>query len=671
MTPLRDLLAVAAAMHADWSPVASTESHVAFSRRVKLPGGPMAGLPYDPDSDPIQRWLLEQFDSRRWRSIAWLAPPQIAGKTTCAVVIPALRGVIAAKCSVGYGLPTLHDLDRGWTTKVAPMIRSAGFGDYLPQKGPGSRGGRPLAAVFEDPHNGRAALGSLVFLAGGARQVTCQVVLLDEVDAWRDYSSGEPRWQDVLDAFARADSFGDMALRVATSTLETDDPAKSIIWQLAVVRGSGTRWYHQCPACGHFAPAEWERFQFEYAVVDGLPDLQRARNTARFVCFNCGVAHDDAGWRQGIFGGVAVHRGQSVEGGRPTGPEPATADLGLRTTALDCVLTSLPSIAETAAKARFALETVGDHEVMRKYYRYVRCEPYRGDLAEDGSGGAEELTAEAVARRSRSAWAAAVYTAADDERWSRYHAPTPADADGIVAAIDVQHSRLYTAALAGAREARLSWHVGWSLEYGPGGGDDLRALSESELFEVLDQAADWLESLATTTAPFVVGLVDVSDSTRMDTLAAWLERRGPPWAAVTGEPRLPKGQTVVRRGPFVAWERRWRPGRGCWRVVTEDAQRALQRALCVAPNEPGASMLPTVKPSVGYVRHLVALGVVRGRWQKRPGAGRHDWFDAAAYAYAVLWPSLESAGPRGADRADESEGGLAPLAAAIESALLL
>ena len=96
-----------------WSPSTPPPTHREFCPRTRLPGGPLKGTPYDPATDPVQNWLIDQLDAGKWERIYWSAPPQIGGKTQCLVIVPAMRAAICLNASVGYGLPTLHDLDRG------------------------------------------------------------------------------------------------------------------------------------------------------------------------------------------------------------------------------------------------------------------------------------------------------------------------------------------------------------------------------------------------------------------------------------------------------------------------------------------------------------------------------------------------------------------------------
>jgi phage terminase large subunit GpA-like protein len=630
---------------AGWSFSRPPLTHRQFAKqRTKLPGGPLKGTAYDPGTDPVQSYFTDQLDSGQWESLTWTAPPQVAGKTQCAILVPALRAVIELRAAVGYGLPTLHDLDRGWQTKVAPTIKDAGLGDYLPDRGPGSKGGRPPSVQFEDPENNRAGLGSFVFLAGSAKQVTCQIIVIDELDAWRT-ADGDPRWDDIEDCWARADSFQSDAIRIGTGTVECDDPARSIVLSLVNERGTGTRMHHRCPHCFAFAPAEFSAFTYEYRTTDGGPDLGHASATAAYACPSCGARWSEDDRRKALLGAVFAHKGQTVDaGGQIIGPAPSTRHLGLRTHALDCILTTMGAIAEKWAAARFALEQHGTHEPMRKFCRYQQVACYTGDQQVDEDGKETPHTHRTLAARSeRTAWAEVVENSDDDKRWSRYTAASiPAAVTLATGAIDVQRNRLYCG-LTGLDADRRTYDLAWSIERARSGqdGKEPPPWSAGELQETLARAADYLEEIA---GPlFRVGVVDVSDGVTQGEVAEWLSTR-PKWNAIQGEDHLPAirpGGTIQPRTSLVCWDTSWRGGMGSYRVVTEAAQQVVAEGYRIDPAAPGAGLLPgPIRAGNTYLRHLTAVGWVttsagRRVWKALPGAGRADYFDVRAYATAV------------------------------------
>jgi phage terminase large subunit GpA-like protein len=527
---------------------------------------------------------------------------------------------------------------------VAPTIKDAGLGDHLPDRGPGSKGGRPPSVQFEDPDNNRAGLGSFVFLAGAAKQVTCRVIVIDELDAWRN-ADGEPRWNDIEDCWARADSFQSAAIRIGTGTVECDDPARSIVLTLVNERGTGTRMHHQCQHCFAFAPAEWSAFTYEYRVTDGGPDLGHAAATAAYACPSCGVRWSEDDRRKALLGAVFAHKGQTVDaGGLVQGPPPATRHLGLRTHALDCILTTQAAIAKKWAEARFALEQHGNHEPMRKFTRYQQVACYTGDQQIDEDGKETPHNHRTLAARSeRTAWADIVENSDDDKRWSRYTAATIPPAVVLIAcAVDVQRNRLYCTAT-GLDADRRGYDLAWSIERARSGqdGKEPPPWSAGELQETLSRAADYLEEVS---GPlFRSGVVDVSDGVTQGEIAEWLSAR-PKWHAIQGEDHLPaiRGDGKIQpRTSLICWDTSWRNGMGSYRVVTDLAQQAVAESYRIDHTLPGAGLLPgPLRAGNAYLRHLTAVGWIttsagRRTWGAIKGSGRADYFDCRAYGTAV------------------------------------
>jgi hypothetical protein len=597
-------------------------------------------------------------DSGKWRAIYWTAPPQIAGKTQVAILVPSLRAAIELHASVGYGLPTLNDLDRGWTTKMAPTIKEAGFADYLPATGPGSRGGRPPAVVFEDPKT-RAPLGSFVFLAGGAKQVTCRCLVVDEIDAWRD-QDGEPRWNDLDDVWARGDSFGRDAIRIGVGTVESDDPRQAIVLHLVNKVGTGTRLHQKCQHCGEYAPSEFSQFSFEYKADQSGPDLGHAAASAKYICKSCGKDWTEDDRRRAIFSGVFAHKGQTVDiTGTVIGDPPRTDSLGLRTHALDCVLTTMAEIAERECVARYSLETHDNHEAMRKFYRYQRVEGYQGDIQTDEHDKHTPHSPRTLHARSlitASAFAPEVVRDNKDENglFYRYWVNPPEPVQSIIAAIDVQRNRLYTAII-GIDSDRRTYDLGWSTEVARPAvnGEKPPPFSPGDLAKCLEAAANWCEeSVEAIGRPglWKGGVVDVSDpgeeGNAENELVDWLcSRKG--WNAIQGESTLTKPTPYNHykaKTELVNWNQKWRPKArlGSFHVLTDNAQRIVQKSYLIDQSAPGAGLLPGGIPKGNqYLRHLCAVGETTGKtgvkkWGGLPGAGRWDWMDCRAYATAIL-----------------------------------
>lgn len=636
--------------YAGWEPSRPPPTNREFCPRTRLPGGPLKGSPYDPATDPVQSWLIDQLDSGRWRRVYWAAPPQIAGKTQCAIIVPAMRAAICLKAAVGYGLPTLHDLDRGWQTKVAPTIRDAGLGDYLPQRGPGSKGGRPPSVAFEDPENDRAQLGGFVFLAGGAKQVTCRVIVVDEIDAWRT-AEGDPRWTDLEDVWARADSFQDAAIRIGVGTVECDDPARSIILHLVQNEATGHRLHARCPHCGTYAPMEWDNWTYEYRLdADGKgADDSHAGATAAYACPSCAVRWTEDDRRSALLAARFPARGQTVDAaGIIQGPEPRGDALGLRTHALDCILTTMAEQAKRHSRARFALEAHGNHEPLRKFWRYSRVEGYAGDQASE-EGGATTHDARSLAARTGTAWATPIVDRTDT--WSRVRASDmPPALAHRVAAVDVQRDRIYWSGI-GADGERRTYDLAWGTEYGAArrDGEDLKPWIPGDLPRTLQRMS---EVAAECMAGLDVGVVDVSDGKTQDDVVQFLSANRGRWKALQGVRGLPRERpdgTLRHLTPILAWDSKWR-GIGSYIIDTDPAQQAVANALMIVPESAGAAIIPgPLKSNDAYIQHMTSTTWVVGKnnirsWKKI--RERNDFLDCRAYATSVIaWRIISATSP--------------------------
>lgn len=560
----------------------------------------------------------------------------VTHNTQCAILIPAMRAVIELRCAVGYGLPTLHDLDRGWQTKVAPTIRDAGLGQYLPKQGPGSKGGRPPSVTFEDP-NTHQSLGSFVFLAGSARQVTVRVCVVDELDAWRN-AEGAPRWSDLEDVWARADSFQSEAIRIGVGTVECDDPARSILLTCVEQLGTGTRMVPRCPHCGVYDRLEFENFVYEYRNTAGDlpgPDLKHAAETAAYVCPSCATRWTEDDRRKALQSAVFAHKGQEVDaGGIITGAPPQTESLGLRTHALDCILTTQGAIAERAAAAQFALDTHGNHEPLRKFYRYQRVEGYTGDklLEEDGSTSIPTRN-RLAALSSQGEYSLAVDRRADGAD-SIHLAELPAWVEHQTLAVDVQRGgdrapgRLYFGLIGrgGGRGAVTGWGSVTSCPLG-------RQPTTAELHASIDRLQSLLTGWAPR-APIVQRGIDVGD--RQDEIRLWL-RAHPTWLAIKGT-----GPLKSERGDHPGWLYR-REQAGTWRlwlIETQSCLRICQGEL-LAGSGVGSLALPSgLDRNSALIRHICAtVEYAPGKWSKSPKDRPHhpEWQDRDDYGQCLAY----------------------------------
>lgn len=610
-----------------------------FSRRIIIPGGPMRGHYYDPDSCPIQSWFIDQIDAGCWERFYLCSPPQIGGKSLVGIQLPTLRAAIACGLPVGYGLPTEQDLNKAWAEKLRPTIERAGFGEHLPDTGPSSRRGRGPTVTFQDPESGRN-LGGIVFMAGRAYGSTVAVALIDEVDQYRSRTTGEPNWQLIEDVFHRADSYGSQAIRGAMGTVEHDD--QSIILELVYSQGTGTRPWMRCPLCGARQLLEWSQVTYDDA------DEITAKESARMACQHCAELWDEPTRQDGIQSPLFVHRGQSVQGEEIVGNAPRTRSLGLLWTALDSTLADLGELAVEHYRAKKAIEPdepdrLPNHDLMRKFVRYRQCQTYHGDRQDENEDIAWVDHRTLMQRSEQHGWAPISKLKGEKgerEGWSRYISTRlPEEIMGFVRAIDVQHNRVYWSML-GVDDRFRTWDCFWGYEHAfP---DKTPMAIPPELHLLLDRTAAVLDDL-TNGLPVFRSLVDIGD--RETWILPWLVKRNK-WRAVRG---VEDNKSTRRRfdGADVFFNRRYKPGIGIFEVMTDVWRRKVHEAFCQPPDETGAAILPRgLSSGHPYIQHLC-----RYRWQRdmrsgdlvwKKGSGiRDDHLDTRVYATAVNFLRLQ------------------------------
>ncbi len=594
-----------------------------FARSIALPAGPLKGYPYDPSSCPCQSYLIDQMDSGKWERFYVCAPPQYGGKTLVGVLLPALRNAIALRLPVGYGLPTLQDLDKCWAEKLRPALLKSGYAGHLPQAGPGARGGRGHTLQLTDPESGELE-GMMVFLAGGAYGSTVAAAIVDEVDQFRT-AEGTPQWGNLEDIFNRANAYGRKALRIAVGTIEND--THSIILPLVTEQGTGTRPWPKCPHCKRHQLFTWDAVRYDPT------DEETARATARIACIHCGVALTEDDRQKAVRASAFVHRGQHVdESGEIVGPAPKTSACGMLWSALDSVLTDLRDVCVDHLRAKLQLDAHGDHGLMRKFWRYKLCDLYTAELEEMGENA--PLTWRYLLDRSiRSGWGPAIPSTdrAEDRQptYSRHLAEPPQDCIGCVGGVDVQRDRVYWV-LTAFRADGSTFDCGWGYEYGR---DDHAPTSIAELHQLLDRTDIVLRG-ATSALPLLAVGLDVGDQT--DALLAWCKGK-PDWKPTKGtqanmkdEPGDIPGIVHKRDGLY---------------HISIDAVRELIHAAYRRPNgTPGAAHIPTglstSQSDTAYLRHLCAekriLDPKTLKFRVIQGPGRWDWQDARRIAEVMI-----------------------------------
>lgn len=622
-----------------WSRAKRPPTYLDFARTLWVPNDdpPPASLPYNPLSDPIQKWLIEQMDLRDetsgqpyWDRFYVCAPPQWGGKTLVCVILPSLRAAIGCRLPVGYALPTLSDVDRAWQTKVKKAIRQSGYSQYLPKQGPGSKGGRGAAVQFVDPDNGEG-LGEMIFMAGGAYGSTVAVACVDEADQFRDHQ-GNPLWDDLEDIFNRANAYRSRALRIAVGTVEHDQ--NSIILVLVDEHGTGTRIWPKCQHCGRHQLILPDQFSYD-------PETDKsARNTAHIACRMCGAKWSEPERRQALYDGIFVHRNQEVDdAGRIVGPDPNTRKLGLLWTAFDSVRADLGQIAQEHRLAKLGQER-GDHGLMQKWERYRLCCRAKSGL--DESGQPHRITTPYLEARS----AASDYALTRQDRIeggeSRYESECPPWVEWLSVSSDVQRGgerspgRLYYLVQGWNSDGR-TWDLAWgTVIMSPTGQQPTTGELHAGLDTLHHRVEEYARSIGKSIA---IRGVDVAD--RQDEIVAWLFRN-PKWLPLRGTPQDLKPLDNNDRPGWLyhrtqsSGSRPW----NLWLIPVDDVQRQAQAQFLVPVGKPGSAHIPRgLSRQHALIVHYCAVAWIKDdRGRERWSAGKQDrqWHHEWHYRHDLL-----------------------------------
>jgi len=573
-----------------------------FARTIRLPDGPCKGDLWDPRSEPAQRLFIEEVQSGRRKKFVETAPTQ-RGKTLKGVILPALYAACELGTSVGYVMPTLDKLSQKWTGTLRPMIESAGFLDWFPVNGPGSKGGRPAMLQLRHPlTNARA--GKLYFMAmggGGSETATasnpCEWVVGDEADD----ADGVGQLMLVL---KRAESYGAGGRAFIIGTVN-DRVGRDVHPILELhSQGTRTRVAHQCPHCRVHVVPDFEDFDVRSAVI---------------TCPECKTPWSEDDRHAALDAAIYKHA------------DPGAEIFSVLTTGLDYhweipdrrtgeVKLLLPSI---AAELRMAMDAEDrDQSIMRQHMMKVWCRDWKvANVNQPEATTAHLLDIAAKAEYQRG--------------------EVPDGVDVLHLATDVQLRELYWITL-GSNET--DW---WVIDWGAHAVcDQLHQPSESERIESLDAVADmalqgWPRMGGTGQVP--VQMAGVDAGFKSDEVRPWVAKRRQSWVSIKGA-----GQELAHRmrsvqaapGERQSHEERWYEVR-----AQDDAPD--RRQLFPSKHDildriaedwlAGRGHLPRDADSqllhhlTGYQRNPKATGE---RWIFR--GKRHDWFDGLVYCRA-LW----------------------------------
>ena len=591
---------------ARWTPPAKPRRLSEFARTILLPDGAAAGTKWIPESEPTQRLAMAEIESGKRSRIVFAWPSQ-RGKTLLGILLLWLHTIAERRQSVSYLMPSLDKLSQNWEGKIKPAIVGSGYGGWLPQKGPGSKGGRPAALTMRDPRNGLIA-GRTYFMAlgGGGKEtsvssVTTATALVDEGD------DAESAGQLEL-AFKRTSSYGAAGRTIVVSTVNNRTDRKSHpILDLADT-GTKSRIHHCCPHCGDFAPITRERIVDracvcqKCAAVWTKEDAAKALNNAKLV-----HAVTDTKVFSLICVGPDFHMGGGLE-----------------------------EIIAQGEAAQKAIDERGDHSLMVTYRNKVWCEHY-DSTPKDEDGQTIIPTRNRLAALSHSSEIILSVDRREEDGDSVHLAELPTWIEHQAVAVDVQQGgdrapgRLYFL-LIGRGKGRGAITGYGSIVSAPKG----RHPSTEELHSSLDKLdgllADWAPG-----PPIVRRGIDVGD--RMDELVKWI-RIHPKWWALKGGANLRQANV----GDHPGWIARREQDAG-WMlhlVETSCATSAVHGELL------GKSLLLPrgLERESALIRHLCGTVEYRpGKWSTKAQdrvhhpewQNRHDYLDAAAYCRALIY----------------------------------
>lgn len=599
-----------------------------FARDMRLPDGPHQGDPWLPETEPAQALWLAEHDSGRWRHFVDVAPSQ-RGKTLKTILCPALHGLTEHRQSVAYVMPNLDKLAQNWEGKIKPGIEGAGFGAWLPTKGPGSKGGKPAALSFRDPATGLVASRFYFMAMGhGGREtslssVSVARIVIDEAD------DAESAGQLQL-ALKRLESFAFGRSYIASTVNDRGGRSDHPILELYQA-SSASRITQRCPHCTGYQVLEWDQV-----------DL----STVQVACRLCAATWSPGDRIAALNAARLVHRGQTVTpDGIVCGEPPAGESFGLLTTCLDYHMGSLPAMVAEFIQAQDAAGR-GDHSLAKTFAHKRLCGDYVIDQMQT-----VDVSANLICKLSAS---------------SSYQAgEVPAPVEFLTVGVDCQE-RWHYWKLIGARADGTFYHIAAGIEnlHDQSGRalENNQPATDAARWNCMDRISREVSRWSNIEGkPIVRRMVDVGYATEV--LRGWLAKR-PEWTAVVGRAesqiwrqKMNHQGNRVEGGYLsgVADIRRQTDALGVWMMwmLDVDAIRSRIHDGYLLPREDaGAGHLPrgielrsrdlgikVDSPMGWWARHLSAeirkVDPLSGQveWMKRDGGGRHDLLDSTVYAY--------------------------------------
>lgn len=293
-------------------------------QEIVLPSGPDEGLRFNCRRQPYTALLFDAIDSDLWNRFVILGPSQ-SGKSLCGFQIPSAYHLFEVQETIIQALPSMETAKDKWREDLRPVIECTRYKEYLPEAGPGSRGGKVEAIKFR---NGV----TLKYMSGGGgdkrrSSFTARVVVITETDAL-DESGGSSREADKITQIEnRTAAFGNDKRVYLECTVSIE---RGRTWR-EYKESTESRIVIRCPKCRHYVSPERAHLR---GWQEAETELQ-ARRQAHFVCPQCSGPWTN---RQRVTANrdcKLLHRGQTIDkAGRISGDPPETPTLGFRWSAV-------------------------------------------------------------------------------------------------------------------------------------------------------------------------------------------------------------------------------------------------------------------------------------------------------------------------------------------------
>jgi hypothetical protein len=431
---------------------------------IIIPTGPDEGRRFRCDRQPVNGLWFDAVDSGRWTRFVATGPGQ-ASKSLVCFIIPTLYHLFEYKERIILALPDMSMAGDKWKNDLLPVIRRTRYAQWLPEQGPGSRGG---IADRLDFGNG----ASIRFMTGGGGDksragYTARVVVFTEWEGFAEAGAESQETDKISQIIARTRRFGHRARIYAECTLTTEEGRT---WQ-EISKGTDSRIELPCSHCKAFVLPGREQ-------VTGWEDADNiilaGRRTA-WHCPECGRKWSEVQRRQANLRAVLVHRGQKVRRKRTgrvvvEGKAPDTHTLGFRWQAVHNLFLDAAYVGQDLWEAA---RSNNEEDAEKKLCQFVFAVPYQPPKLE-----LSPLKPETLQRRVTKltkgilpAWTEFVTVGVDVHKYSAYWAALACRRDGTghvpdygVLEIHADELGQEQAILVALREFRDTILAGWTVE---------------------------------------------------------------------------------------------------------------------------------------------------------------------------------------------------------------